>query len=401
MHLKLRDLSLFIAIILLVGCSSQPEVEVPDHIKELENLTVYPANPEPKMEIELIPEQTFGSTNEVLIGKLGSLGADSSGRVFIEDTDKKHIHVFAPDGSHITQFGREGRGPGEYRTIDILGTSKNRLFVNDPFRRRLSIYSLDSLNLLADHNMTPKFKSRREGLAHHSIGQLLQMDSDTYLAGFAPTIQRDPDSPRFNADSLYRKYYLLDNNGQFISEKIFEQRYLTFLFAQIKGETRSTAFRFMGLPLLTVSDNEHIYSALSTDFLIKVRDSTGNYQRAFYYPVPKRTFTREEALNYVDMDYHRSVIRNAVSADLPEYWHLLHSMKSDDKNRLWVSMVVEDQEVLQWWVLDKAGKLLARFTWPRSRSIEEIKDGYLYANETDDETGVAEIVRYRIDMQSM
>jgi len=36
----------------------------------------------------------FGSTDEVLLGRLGSIGVDKSDRVFIGDTDKNNIHVF-------------------------------------------------------------------------------------------------------------------------------------------------------------------------------------------------------------------------------------------------------------------------------------------------------------------
>lgn len=38
------------------------------------------------------------------------------------------------------------------------------------------------------------------------------------------------------------------------------------------------------------------------------------------------------------------------------------------------------------------------FTWPRCLQIEEIKNGKLYAREADEETGLQQIVRYRIEM---
>jgi len=35
--------------------------EIPQHIQEVENLTVYPGDAEPLYSIELIPEQDFGA----------------------------------------------------------------------------------------------------------------------------------------------------------------------------------------------------------------------------------------------------------------------------------------------------------------------------------------------------
>lgn len=192
---------------LIGGCSSEKEVEIPEHIEDLDNLTVYPADVSPESEIELIREQAFGSTDEVLIGRLGSIGVDTSGRVFMEDTDNIKIHVFAPDGSHITQIGREGRGPGEFQTVHIMGVGTDQLYAYDPLLRRLSLFSLDSLSFTRVQNMTPKNKSSREEIVDYRIGQLLQMDNNTYLAGFAPMIRRDPGSKSFNADSLYRLYH--------------------------------------------------------------------------------------------------------------------------------------------------------------------------------------------------
>lgn len=234
----------YTAIILICSCTLEKEVEIPEHIEKLNNLTVYSKDTSPVREIKLIREQAFGTTDEVLLGRLGSIGVDKSDRVFIEDIDKKNIHVFAHDGSHISQFGREGSGPGE-----------------------------------------------------------------------------------------------------FISDKVFEQRYLKHLISRVGGEYRSTSFEFMGRPLLAVSNEEHIFSAWSPDFLIKVRDSTGTYQRAFYYPVPKRKFTQEEALKKYGSDYHQGLIRNAASEDFPQSWPVLDAMLFDDKNRLWVSIIVDDQNV--------------------------------------------------------
>jgi hypothetical protein len=55
--------------------------------------------------------------------------------------------------------------------------------------------------------------------------------------------------------------------------------------------------------------------------------------------------------------------------------------------------------VYQWWALNKKGKVLKKFTWPRSKPIKEIKNGYLYTMETNQKIGIRHIVRYKIQMQ--
>lgn len=85
--------------------------------------------------------------------------------------------------------------------------------------------------------------------------------------------------------------------------------------------------------------------------------------------------------------------------DLPQTWPVLTEMKIDDQDRLWIATTVENMNVYEWWVLDASdGSLWARFTWPRYKPIEVIKDGKLYTRETEKETGLEEIVRYNIEI---
>ena len=71
----------------------------------------------------------------------------------------------------------------------------------------------------------------------------------------------------------------------------------------------------------------------------------------------------------------------------------------DDENRLWISTIVEDFDVYEWWVLEENGEMITRFEWPRDEPIEMIKNDYLYTKETEDETGVQQVVRYRVEME--
>ncbi|MDR8393844.1 hypothetical protein NC796_22010 [Aliifodinibius sp. S!AR15-10] len=64
----------------------------------------------------------------------------------------------------------------------------------------------------------------------------------------------------------------------------------------------------------------------------------------------------------------------------------------------WGFIAVSDMNVYQWWVLKLDGQLIARFHWPRSKPIQVIKNGYLYTRETEEETGLKQIVRYRFEM---
>lgn len=87
--------------------------------------------------------------------------------------------------------------------------------------------------------------------------------------------------------------------------------------------------------------------------------------------------------------------RMVRSADAPATWPALYSLTVDDEKRFWISTITDDDDTYDWWVLDEYGGLLATFTWPRERTVETVKNGYLYARQTD-EFDLVEIMRYEI-----
>ena len=73
--------------------------EIPQHIREVDNLTIFPGDFEPRYSIELIPEQAYGETGEPYLTTLYDTVVDDQGRVIIlnanTNTDHEHsIYVY-------------------------------------------------------------------------------------------------------------------------------------------------------------------------------------------------------------------------------------------------------------------------------------------------------------------
>src|SRR5690625_4740260 len=94
----------YAALILICSCTLEKEVEIPEHIGKLDNLTVHQTGQQADT-VHLEKEQIFGNTEDVLIGSPSQLEADSSGRVYIGDSQQKSIHIFQPDGNYFTSIG--------------------------------------------------------------------------------------------------------------------------------------------------------------------------------------------------------------------------------------------------------------------------------------------------------
>ncbi len=187
-------------------------------------------------------------------------------------------------------------------------------------------------------------------------------------------------------------YYFLNKDGKIVSKDLFKTKVRVHAMIPVGQREVGVPFDFYGKSLTALSDDDHIYSNWTHDFLIKVYGPKGIYQRAIYYPFKKTSLS--------PTDIHSHFIDQKVSQkmNLPKTWPALHNMLIDGQNRLWISTIVRDMDVYQWWILNKKGKLLARFIWPRNKPIEVIKNGKVYTKEKDPETGVQRIVRYKIQM---
>lgn len=398
-----KIVGLFFIFFLLTECSFQNESGIPEHIQRLENLTIFPTDNEPEVRISFERKKSFGDGNDIFIGNLGSIAVDNEDKVFIGDSAQQIIHIFDSDGKYLTNIGRKGAGPGEFGIINALSVNKNMLYVYDGMYYQIQFFSLNSYELLRTVNVSPANQAAYKELEGLTLGSFYFKKDDTYIVGFKPPIHTNPDDERYNINEFNTLYYILDKSGRIISGNIFELKGYRYLTAFVNDEFRFSAFEFLGESLVAVSDNDYIYTAESTDFLVQVFSPDGQYVRSFYYPVNKHRFNKEDAIEAEKQqyeagvtDWRTSIIEHAPAEKLPQTWPVINDLLIDDKNRLWISTIVNDEEKYEWWILNNKGKLLSVFDWLAEEPIEEIKNGYMYTRKTHADTGLQKIVKYKI-----
>jgi len=385
------------------------DLEIPTHIQSLDNLIVLASEEGQRKTILFEKEMEFGSSDELMIGGLGSFSVDKTNKVYIGDTQQHTIHIFDQNGQHTASLGGQGRGPGEFQFVGYLKIVENLLYAFDPPQFQFNVFSTENFDLVETIPFNVKNKRDFDELREYDLGFMHPINKNRFLGSFSTLmVFADPSHPNYNLNDRTRLFYLIDNTGAIISDKIFEYPTFRALTATLNGEQRNTQFEFLGHTLISISSDPEIYIARTEDFLIKVFNSTGQYVRAFYYPFDKRVFTREAAIrqqerlyegdDYV-LEYRSSVIRYAPEEQIPPYWPALNDLLVDDEDRIWVSTIIENDEEYEWWVLNNDGTVLARFYWPVDEPIKVVKNDYLYTLETDQETGLQQVVRYRIELE--
>lgn len=399
-----------VALLLLSGCASNDAdrpsadsadpldtlgVELPEEIRQLDNLTVYPVDDLPKSRITFEEEVRFGDTEEVLLGHIQTQNVliDDQGRIFIGDSGWGHrgIHVYAPDGSFIKTMGGEGKGPGEIMDVSNMGITGDELHLYDDNLDRINVYSLETLEFSHSQLLDPRNWNHLEAIQSSNFSHCYFLSDGTYLAGFVEHV--NPGRPEENRKI---RYYRMNQEGEIISDKILEQRSLKFL----RTQTSRFTLEHTRQSLLSLSDSDGIIGAWTEDFLLKRYDSKGRYQSAVYYPHQRKGIEEQEILSRYDEYWENNqegirMYRDRIrGANLPDRWPALNSMLVDDEDRIWISTVDNHLDTFTWWVLEDSGELIARFTRPQNHSVVAVKDGYAYI--LIEEGGGEEVVRYRL-----
>lgn len=385
---------LFIIAIVL-GCTSRERDQIPEAYRYLENLTVFSSEKEAPYQIDLVWEQSFGDTEETLIGRMGDVAVDERGRVYIADVQRMLIYVFEADGNLIAELGREGRGPGEFDYINSLQIRSDHLYIFDSNRFMVHVYSLDSMTgeksiiLAENRNQFQKLSQ-----AFPSIYNLYVRDNDTFIAKFVS--EKVEELEAWKSYETRGLLYPLDVSGKISADIVlefpYEIRVLTTFRDGLGGIVPFTPF--FGKTLTVLSGDNRIIQAVSDHFFVTYYSPSGNCQKSFYYPHEKIPLTRESVVEAGFADYF---IENMSSIDLPQHWPVLTNMIIDNHDRLWIATTVEDMSVLKWWVLEDTGELITRFECPRDEPVEIVKNGYVYTRQTDEDTGLQQISRYRME----
>jgi hypothetical protein len=380
----------FSLLILFAGCSSEPQVEIPKEFDRLENLKTIPKGAEPAYGISFSKEASFGETEDVIVGGIMDVTVDEQGRVYIADGDQNVIHAYGPSGDYIQKIGKEGKGPGEFTMVSLMRHDDNQLYALDMRQRRINVFDLESLDFSHAISLSQEGDGREE-LSSATPNAYYVRDNGNLMVSYEESMARDQE-----ADSdRSRLYYLMDQEGNIISDKLLEQQTREFIMDESGGRRLFMTPPYARRPNLATGPNNKMYTNWSEHFLVKQYNAEGEYQHAIYYPYSQSSLDISNVVKEFEGKRFKNLLRNA---DNPDTWPTVNSLMVDEQSRMWLSTYTDDGSIYRWWVISNDGELLAQFDWPKEERIEAVENGKLFARKTDEETGLEKIVRYDIGM---
>jgi len=401
----MKKTSLLLLLVVLWGCSSHKSHPIPKNIRKLKNLTVIPANAKPEYHISFQKDGSFGSTKKVLVGRIGGFTVDNFGRVYIADTQQNTIHVFKPNGHFIRNLGRNGKGPGEFQNIRDMKIQNDHLYILDNRLLKISVFDLHTFEYTTSYNISLEDRqnvpswwknTRKKGLFYQPNYIYIRPDRSFLLLFSDDKVG----SPNHLKGRTYEASIFSPGQNKYIDTA---HNLLSFRWTGqvLVHKVNNGMVVMFGVPYKPSSkfdfNNGTFVVGWSEEMLFKFYNRNLAYQRAVYYPYSNVPLHWQDVLAYYKKAPRRVI--NVIKSDhLPKKWPAFNSLKLDNKGRLWVSTIIKNLKVCRWMVLNQNGKLLARYIWPRDKSIEVIKNGFIYTKEKN-KKGLTRIVRYQFVMK--
>jgi len=383
-------LSICLAAGLIWSCSEDPAVELPEDLAELENLTLIDPDTTPIQNAEPEPLVTYGETEEIIIGRIGDFSIGEDGRVYVADFSEQVIHVYDEDGTHVNQVGGEGEGPGEFRQLRSISIGENSLHAFDTPRMIVSRFDIETLQHLDDLDIgyEPDFS----GSYFFHPYELDLVSDGNYLVHFGMGFSMEEVDPDFEPKHIGLIFNVAENS--FKADTAYS----------IRANESIVDRDGSGMRVMSVSYNRtshagynagKIMTGWSDTPLFKWVNENGEYSHALYMPYNNPELSRSQIRELYENreEPWRGMIRND---DHPETWPAYTSVLQDDEGNIWAGFFTDDPDIYRWMSFHADGKITNDFEWPRHKTLRAVKNNMLYAMETDPDTGLQQVVKYRL-----
>ena len=329
-------------------------------------------------------------TDAYSLFRVGSVRRLSDGRIAVANRGTHQIRIYDRDGTHLRDLGREGDGPGEFRSLGRMWSTPGDSIVVDDGLGRVTVFGPDgaltrTVRLLPHGARVEVFL--REPLAS---GHLL-------VESGAPAEAPKP--------------------GRFVVRTwVYERRtaegvHLNDVDSLAGGpQWGRPDGGYQGLPLSVVfpsaaGDGTSLYLGAAMRAEVRRYSPSGQLTRVIRWTAPQREVTdevidsyrswREDLYAEAGMAGHamRGLEGMEYPATMPSYQRLL----VDATGALWVERYAAPWEPPQgWWVFDPDGKWLGTPAFPSDLDIREVGVDYVLGVREDD-SGVEYVVLHRLE----
>jgi hypothetical protein len=363
-------MSLAITMITTAEPAQKADIKTENGVRVVRNPKTPVAKPgETPAAVSLVEDLIIGndtSRENYWFGFLNSLDVDASGNIYTVDPKNIRIRIFAPDGSLVKAFGREGQGPGEFSGPGgIIAAPDGSILVSDVLNGRISYFTREGVHLKDTLYGTYRI-------------------ADLAVDGHSDLIATHAQAP---------------SGGQQTWELIKFDRDLKLLMTV---HSISIPFKPRVVNLIpdrlffAVAGEGRLAWMVSNDYAVQVVDASGKtVMKVFKEHAPKK-FTVEDREKIIKSRFPTTVPPQ-LEFVFPDFFPAASGLMADDKGRIYVRTYETDgRGGVAVDVFDPAGIYIARFFVPEGEDDVTIRNDKLYSIVNDPASGNPLVKRYAL-----
>lgn len=327
--------------------------------------------------------------------------ASASGMLAVVQQQDGAVRIYSADGRRIATFGRKGEGPGEFRTLNLVGWIADTLWVADNSLKRLTM--ITSAGKLIRTSVLPvaiKAASRTDSAPGFRTPSLLGVYADqTYM--FA--VNRIGPPPRAAAEGVRGiTSWTIRAAGDGTLRKTIVQGPTDSCF--LKGPNAELIVPLCAQPLSAAASDGTVRVFVSAEVLgpsgggytVSAIGSRSDTIFSRHYPISlERVPGRIQDSIRAAIDSGNPIVRALMgSTDLSEFYPPVSMVKLSPRGEVWIGLrspVGATQR--EWRILDQKGRPVGSLWLPRSAQPLVVESRGAWAAEVDPD-GIESVVLY-------
>jgi hypothetical protein len=359
---------------------------------------------------ELVAEEDLrvGSVDDPDAGfsRIGGVTVDTEGLIYVLESQDRQIRVYDDQGRLLRRIGREGEGPGEFRSPMLIGLQHDTLAIGDLSLGRVTLF-LRTGQLLETVPTPPVWLQPSPGF--HVMVAPVAFTRD----GFSSRIVRMMTPPEMPRDSIAVPHVALDRTGQITDTLRFERWNLFQPQIRVGNLDVSVPSGPPAGPLY-VDGQEDTYlverpvavSADRAEFSVTRLTQTGDtvhHRNIRYQPSRFAAGVIDSMVARAVRPYLRSpdadsgAIAAAIrqASNLPSYQPPVVRGRIGADDVLWLQLHDDGSDRHRWLLLGSDGQLHGLVSLPRNATIHWSRGNQVLV-VVHDEFDVPWLVRYRL-----
>jgi hypothetical protein len=323
--------------------------------------------------------------------RISDIAVDEQGTMFVGQPQESLIRVYDRNGRFQRSFGREGAGPGEFRSVDTLRMTQRGLLVLDKSQRRLSLLTPTGRPIISWGAPAHQYADGLVGTAPQAVladGSLIVVPGYTIDPGesmLLPLFQ-------FDRSQAYQKILAWLRVG----DNVVRAEVDRLVMAMRQPVTSHTLWctTHDGREVILV-DRQFATTRTPGTFTVVRINLSGDTIGGRQFRVPARRIPRDmiaDSLRLkVDMVAATTPFaREQLTAlyqqgwNIPEFQAPVDRVIASTDGSVWLRRGAYMEESATWWVLDSRGEIEMRVGIPTRFHVFRVDGEYIWASERGD-----------------